>query len=350
MRLSYELLSLRRREPFVSNKGSLTLVRQLLVRLEWQGRTGLGTAVPAPEYGMTVETLRAALDTGAELLAGSTPFQLEQTLDRLEAALPGQSAALAALDMALHDLLGQAAGLPLRHMWGLAGLAPPPTGLSLGVLPEAELVERARQLADWPVLKLKLASGSDLGSVGRLRQVYAGRIWVDGNGAWEPQQAVEAARQLHGYGVELLEQPIRAGRPDLLRFVRERSPVPIVADEDCRGPQDVLPLQGCADAVNIKLLKCGGLRRALEMIRLARRAGLRVMLGCKTESALGITAAAQLAGLADYLDLDGHLALLDDPFVGAGVVRGQMLLPEGPGLGVVARPAGGGDHHDHSPG
>jgi L-alanine-DL-glutamate epimerase-like enolase superfamily enzyme len=342
VKLTYDGLTLQLGQPFVSNKGSVTRVHQVLVRLQWEGRIGLGTAVFAREYGMLADTVAPALDACAELLSGASPFHLEQVLDRLEAAVPGQSTAVAAVDMALHDLLGQVAGLPLRRLWGLGGLALGPTALSLGALPEGEVVERARQLARWPILKLKMTAATDMHSVGRLREVYDGRIWIDGNGAWDIGEAIAAAEAFHRYGVELLEQPIRAGTPDMLRLVRERSPLPIVADEDCLGPQDVLRLQACADVINIKLLKCGGLRRALEMIRLARRLGLGVMLGCKTESVLGITAIAQLAGLADYLDLDGHLDLLDDPYAGIGVDCGRITLPEAPGLGVTPRQRGAG--------
>lgn len=338
MKLSCHVAHIARSEPFLSNKGSLTAVSQLMVRLTWRDSSGVGTAVPAKEYGMTLETIQAALDTAAPLLADASPFELERLLGILKSALPGQASAVAAIDMALHDLLGQITGLSLRQLWGLDGLVIGPTGLSLGVLPLPELMERARQHAEWPILKLKMMADTDPASILRLREVYAGRLWVDGNGAWSPEQAVAAAGIFADAGVELLEQPVPAGDPEALRFVRERSTVAIVADEDCHTPADVLRLKGCVDGINIKLLKCGGLRWAREMIALARQLGMKVMLGCKTESALGITAMAQLAGLADYLDLDGALALTDDPYAGVTIRDGWLTLPEGPGFGVTARP------------
>jgi L-alanine-DL-glutamate epimerase-like enolase superfamily enzyme len=289
---------------------------------------------------MTAEATRAALAACAELLQDVSPFEIEKTLARCEAAAAGQWSALAAVDVALHDLLGQVAGLPLHQMWGLAGLPLAPTALSIGVLPDAERVERARQLAQWPILKLKMSPDADPAVVGRVREVYPGRLWIDGNGSWDAERAVAAAAEFHCHGVELLEQPIPGGAPEVLRSVRERSAVPIVADEDCVRPEDVLRLRGCVDGINIKLLKCGGFRPALEMIRLARRVGLRVMLGCKTESVLGVTATAQLAGLADFIDLDGSLNLLDDPFAGLVVETGVLRLPDGPGHGAreIGRP------------
>jgi L-alanine-DL-glutamate epimerase-like enolase superfamily enzyme len=339
MRLTVQDLELRLADPFVSNKGRRTTVRQLVVRLHEDGRTGLGTAVPAAEHGTSAETLRAALEVCARLLEGTSLSRYEHVLRRCAAAVPGQWAALAAVDMALHDLLGRAAGRPLYRLWGLPGPAVGPTAVSVGILPDAARLERVRQLAGWPILKLKMSPATDVRCVAGVREVYPGRLWIDGNGSWDAGQAVAAADVFHGHGVELLEQPVPAGTPEVLRWVRERSPVPLVADEDCGRPEDVPKLTGCVDAINIKLLKCGGLRPALEMIHRARGLGLKVMLGCKTESVLGVTAAAQLAGPADYLDLDGSLPLLDDPFAGVLVAPGGLRLPEGRGLGVTEKRA-----------
>jgi L-alanine-DL-glutamate epimerase-like enolase superfamily enzyme len=307
------------------------------VRLDWEGRTGLGTAVLAREYGITAETARAAIDVCANLLKGVSQVDIAGILNRCEAAVPRQPTVIAALDMALHDLLGKVEGMPVHRLWGLLGSPTEPTAISIGLMAERDRIARAQQLAAWPILKLKMTAAADIGIVAQIREVYAGRLWVDGNGSWDVRQALAAADTFARYGVELLEQPIQAGRPDLLRFVRERSAVPIVADEDCRASEDGPLLEGSTDVINIKLVKCGGLRRALEMIRMARRAGIKIMLGCKTESALGITAMAQLAELADYLDLDGHLNLRDDPYAGVVVECGRVMLPSGPGLGVVPR-------------
>jgi L-Ala-D/L-Glu epimerase / N-acetyl-D-glutamate racemase len=336
MQLEIDTLALALSEPFVSAKGATTGVRHIRVRIAWDGKVGHGVAVPAREYGSTDGTVRAALAEFAPIVADHTPFELERVVRRLEAAVPGQAAAIAAVDLALHDLLGQAAGLPVHRLLGLDGLVLPPTALSLGVMPAAASADRARALAAWPILKLKMQR-PDPALVARVREVYAGRLWIDGNGGWTPKEAVIAADQFARHGVELLEQPVPPGRLDALRFVRERAPMMIVADEDCVRPADVLALAGCADAINIKLLKCGGLRRAVEMIGLARRAGLRVMLGCKTESVLGTTAIAQLGGLADFLDVDGHLDVVDDPYEGIEVVDGRVTLPSRPGLGVRLR-------------
>ena len=301
MNLTTQVLTLQLGQPFVSNAGATTAVRQVVACLEADGLVGLGTAVLAKQQ------------TSADA---------------------GQLAA--AIDMAHLDHAAKTAGVRVRDLWQVPETPLVPTAVSLGAASAAELFERARALADWPILKLKMTTGTDIDTVARLRDVYDGRVWVDGNGAWDAAGALAAAEAFARQGVELLEQPIPAGTPELLQYVRERSAVPIVADEDCLGLADVARLAGCADVVNIKLIKCGSLRTALDMVYLARRLGLRVMLGCKTESVLGTTAMAQLSGLADYLDLDGHLDLLDDPFAGMRIERGQIELPEAPGLGVTS--------------
>jgi L-alanine-DL-glutamate epimerase-like enolase superfamily enzyme len=300
MNLATEVLTVHLAQPFVSNAGATTTVHQVVARLEENDLVGVGTAL----------------------------------LSKRQAAPDGRQLA-AAIDMAQHDHQAKAAGCSLRDLWRVPDARLAPTAVSLGASSAAELIERARALADWPILKLKMTSGTDIETVARLRDIYAGRIWVDGNGAWNAAGAIAAAEAFARHGVELLEQPIPAGTPRLLQYVRERSAVPIVADEDCLGLSDVARLAGCVDVINIKLIKCGNLRTALDMVYLARRLGLGVMLGCKTESVLGTTAMAQLAGLADYLDLDGHLDLVDDPFAGMRIERGQIVLPEAPGLGVT---------------
>ncbi|PZD96794.1 hypothetical protein DNH61_06245 [Paenibacillus sambharensis] len=339
MKLSYQLISMRLKEPFISNKGTQTSVTQTLVSLQCGELTGLGTAVYAKEYGMTADKVAEALDRCSAVISGASPFEGERILRDMEAVAGDQPTAIAAVDIAVQDLVAKLAGEPLHRMWGLAGLPLPPTAVSLGSLPEEQLLARAEQWRDWPILKLKMTRDFKLDTLKRLRETYNGRIWVDGNGLWSKDEAVHAAEYMAMADVELLEQPIPSGSLEQLRYVSERSPIPVIADEDCRSPRDVLQLAGCVQGINIKLLKCGGLTRAMEMARMAKHYGLRVMLGCKTESVLGITAVAQLGGLADYLDADGHMDLLDDPYKGLTVDRGMIILPENPGLGVERKGA-----------
>ncbi len=322
MRLAHREVVMALKEPFVSNTGVTTEVRQSIVVLTWEGLRGHGTARGADP---------AELAACAPLLADVSPYGTHRALDRLADMTP---ATRSAVDMALHDLLGKAAGQPLHRLLGLDGMPLEPTALSLGACSDDELRRQGRRLADWPILKLKLTPEDDGSRAGVLRSVYDGRIRVDGNGSWTPDQALRVADELHRHGVELLEQPIAPGALDDLRYVHERSPIPVFADEDCGGPADVLRLRGRVAGVNIKLVKCGGLARAHEMLTLARACGLRTMLGCKVESSLGTTAMAQRAGLADHLDLDGPVGLLDDPFTGVRIDRGALTLPLAPGIGA----------------
>ncbi|MER5639934.1 enolase C-terminal domain-like protein [Kitasatospora sp. NPDC002227] len=328
MRLTRREVVVPLKETFASNTGVITEVRQEVVELAWQGLTGYGTARGADP---------AELDACAALLADTSPYGLRRLLARLAVAGIGPATA-SAVDLALHDLLGKACGQPLHRLFGLEGLAAPQTALSIGACSDEDLLAKGRELADWPILKLKFTPEDDGSRAGLLRSVYAGRIRVDGNGSWEPGQALRVAEELHRHGVELLEQPVAPGRLDDLQWVHERSPVPVWADEDCTGPESVLALRGRVRGVNLKLVKCGGLERTREAITLARAGGLEVMLGCKVESSLGVTAMAQLAPLADCLDLDGPVGLLTDPFDGLTIDHGALTLPDTPGLGAAPNP------------
>ncbi|MFB1485117.1 dipeptide epimerase [Corallococcus sp. RDP092CA] len=338
MRLSYRTLQLTLHEPFATHKEvKPARVPNILVTLEWEGLRGEGIAVPAKDYGMSDASLVAALDRFSPVLARSSPFTVEQTVAELVELAGDQPSAVAAVDMALHDLLGKAAKLPLFKLLGLGGLPLAATGLTLGLMTADAAREKAHRLSAWPLLKLKLGQVPDFAAVEAVRAVYAGTIAVDGNGAWSADEALRVAERLARSSVALLEQPVAPGAVEQLRYVRERSPIPIVADEDCTGPESVVRLAGCVDGVNIKLLKAGGLRRAMRMILLARSLGMKVMLGCKIESTLSITAMGHLAGLADWSDLNGHLLVADDPFQGMQLEAGRMTLPEAvPGLGVHA--------------
>ncbi len=335
MRLSWRLIELQLREAFVTHKGAKpSRLRQWCVELQWQQYRGLGLAVPAADYGFSEASIDAALARFAPLLAGRTPYQLDLIVAELEAVAEGQMSAVAAVDMALHDLLGQSAQLPLHQLLGLEGRRLPDTFTSIGMMAPEAAAAKARELSGWSCLKLKMGAEPDFDRVCAVRAEFSGLLCVDGNGAWSATQAVGVLRQLADCGVDLVEQPIAAGAPDALHELSAKSPLPIVADEDCIGPDDILRLRGCVHGVNIKLLKCGGLRAALKMIWLARQAGLKVMLGCKVESSIGVTAMAQLGGLADWLDLDGHLNLSNDPYRGIAVEQGRVSLPDAPGLGL----------------
>jgi L-alanine-DL-glutamate epimerase-like enolase superfamily enzyme len=202
--------------------------------------------------------------------------------------------------------------------------------------------EKLEAVLEFPLLKVKLGGPGDVENLRRIRRRYGGKIQVDANTAWHPADAVRVLREIEPLGIELVEQPVPRTDLEGLRWVRERSGIPVFADESAHRLADLGNLAGRVDGVNLKIMKTGGLREMLRMIHAARSLGLKVMLGSMVESSLALSAAAQLAPLADYLDLDGHWLLRDDPFDGAPGERGVIALSEGPGLGVVPAKAAGG--------
>jgi len=224
-------------------------------------------------------------------------------------------------------------------MLGLDPTASPPTSFTIAIPPdEATLRERVREAAGYPVLKIKLGSSWDERIVRIVREMEPGKVLrVDANAAWTPKHALHMIPILQELGVEFVEQPLPGHDVEGLRFVRERSALPIIADESCLVSTDIPRLAGAVDGINIKLAKCGGLREALRMIATARAHDMSVMCGCMVESSLGITAAAQLAPLLDYADLDGAELVVNDPYLGATIDGGVISLPAGAGLGVELR-------------
>jgi L-alanine-DL-glutamate epimerase-like enolase superfamily enzyme len=301
------------------------VARTALVRLRGGGIEALGESSPSSRYGETVASVAAGL---AAHPLGDDPYALEALLAGLT---PAQRCGL---DVALHDWIGKDLGRPLWQLFGLDPGRTPFTSFTIGIAPVDETIAKVREAGDHPILKIKLGKGAEIETLEAIRAVYRGTIRIDVNEAWTPEQAVQLLGELARFDVEFCEQPIRAGTPERLRWIRERVAIPLVADEDARDARDLGALAGCVDGVNIKLVKCGGIRGALAMIHTARALGLKIMLGCMVESAILSTAAAQLAPLVDWADLDGPFLVARDPFAGLTYADGKLVLPDGPGLGV----------------
>lgn len=335
MQLRLEPLALRTRFAFRIAHGSKQEYRSTFVRIEHDGIEGWGEAAPAHYYGENPETVALALQTWAPHL-GDDPFALDAIHARLDRVLSGHGAARAAIDMALHDWIGKKLDLPLWRLLGHERDSVPPSCVTLGMAPRAEMEEKLATVADFPILKVKLGSPGDIDNLTFIRSRYAGRLQVDANASWTAHDAVRMLQTIAPLGIDLAEQPVARGDLDGLAYVRAHSPIPIYADESAHHLHDIAQLAGRVDGVNLKLMKTGGLREAVRMIHAARAHGMKVMLGCMVESSLALSAAAQLAPLADALDLDGHWLLADDPFVGAPQERGVIRLCDAPGLGVRA--------------
>lgn len=337
MKLAHEIVVLRTTHPFIIARGGSSEYRVVRVTVtDDDGATGWGEAAPSKHYGETADTVVAALPAYAAVLEGADAWSLEALEEGIARALRGNPSARAAVSAALHDLAGKRLGVPLYRMWGLDPAAAPPTSFTIGIAPDEDTLRaRVREAAPYPILKIKLGTTWDERVIRVVRELEPTKMLrVDANAAWTPKRALAMIPLLHDLGVEFVEQPLPAQDVEGLRFVRERSVLPIIADESCLVSTDIPALVGAVDGINIKLAKCGGLREALRMIATARAHSMLVMCGCMVESSLGITAAAHLAPLLDYADLDGAALVANDPYAGARIDGGMIAIPDRAGLGV----------------
>ena len=335
MQVDARIVRLELAETFVISRESSDHADVVHVALRHKGETGYGEGAPVERYGESAESARAWVEEHSGLV-GDDPFALEEIGERF-AAVPGEQAAKAALDGALHDLQGKLLGVPAFRLLGLPRTGPP-TSWTVWLGDPDDMARRAEKAApDFRRLKLKLGGGDglDVERVRAVRGVIDVPLQVDVNEWWTLEEALEALPQLAKLGVEYCEQPLKAG-DEGGRVVRERSPIPIYVDEDCHTLSDVAGCAEIAHGINIKLSKSGGIREAIRMAHAARALGLGVMLGCMLESGLSTAAGCCVAPLCDHVDLDGNLLLREDPWPGVGFVDGVQTPSDAPGLGVSA--------------
>lgn len=326
------------RHRFTISRSSSVYRDNVFFPVEVCGRVAWGEAAPNVRYGETVEVCLDALDEWATVHFPLASTAYEPFLQSLRRGGDGKWSALAALDMAVFDGVGKALGVPVYGLWGLDPRTMPPTSMTIGMTDSASVPDRVREAGGFEVLKIKLGSPHDREIISAIRRVTDQRIRVDVNEGWSDREhAIREIEWLATQNVELVEQPMPAREVEAMAWLKPRSPLPLIADESVRTPADVLPAAEVFHGINIKLAKCGGILPAREMIVLARHAGLAVMLGCMVESSLGIAAAAHLAPLVDYADLDGNLLIAHDPFEGHGLVDGRIVLNDAPGLGVTPK-------------
>jgi len=337
MKISYREYSLRLRHTFKISRGSVDTKQIAIVHLEHDGIVGMGEASPTSRYGESFDTVKAFLDK-VKLDSFDNPFQLEAILNQVDSTSEGNYSAKAALDLALHDWLGKRLGLPLFEYWGLDKWKTPQTSFTIGIDEPKVLAQKIEEADQYPILKVKLGTDDDQKIMATIRNATDKTLRVDANEGWKKKElAVERIKWLEQQGVEFVEQPMPASDLDGTAWVRERVNLPLFADEDCVRYHDVPRLQKAFDGINIKLMKCTGLREALKMIHTARACRMKVMMGCMIETSLAITAAAQVSPLLDYADLDGNLLIANDPFVGVKVKEGKLQLPDRPGIGVTEK-------------
>ncbi len=310
----------------------------LFAHVRAQGVRGIGEGAPIPRYGEDARRSQLRLDRLRPALSGISPWRIEETRRWVARDVKGEYAARAAVDIALHDWAGHRLRVPLYRLLGLDRDRTPVTSFSIGIGSAAETRRKVRAARDFPVLKVKMGRGVDETTLESVRAETDVPVRVDVNEGWKSVRIASTKVQwLARRGVEFVEQPLPAGRLADVRRLHRSSVLPIFADEDAPNVAALPGLVGAYDGVNVKLDKCGGIGEALTMIRAARALGFRTMLGCMVSSAVSVTAAAHLSPLVDYADLDGNLLIADDPRRGVAVRKGRLILPRGPGLGIVPR-------------
>jgi L-Ala-D/L-Glu epimerase len=339
MQLRLHAFDLPLAHTFTISRESISSQPTLIVELTKDGVSGYGEATSNKYYGFTIE--RMARDLGRvgpqlEDMALDDPAAL---WTQVQPALADDPFALCALDQAAHDLWGKLQRQPVWKLWGLSTEKIPLSNYTIGIDSIETMVAKMNEFAGWPIYKIKLGTDRDLDIVRALRNHTSATFRVDANCGWTAEQTIVYAPELKKLGVEFIEQPLSADRWDDLCRVGQEAALPIIADESCIVESDVARCAGVFQGINIKLVKCGGLTPAKRMIAEARRLGLKVMVGCMTESTVGISAIAQLLPLLDYVDMDGAVLLAEDVATGVRLNRGRCIYPDLPGHGVqLVRP------------
>jgi L-alanine-DL-glutamate epimerase-like enolase superfamily enzyme len=339
IKLTAAPLNLTLRHTFSTSRSSSTIARNVLLHIRSGALEGIGEASPIRFYGQTQESCIAALNKMGRVIAGHDVFEIENTIQELRRKFPSEPSAIAAVDLALHDLIGKRLKIPLWKYFGLDPSKTPRTSFTIGIDTLEKVLVKIREAERYPILKIKVGGANDMEIMRQVRKLVPKKLLrVDANCGWSVKESIAKARILEKMGVEFIEQPVPPGNNAALKRIKNRIGIPLMTDESSLVPQDIPALRGCVDGINIKLVKCGGLREGLKMIHTARACGLKIMLGCMIESSVLISAAAQLAPLVDYADLDGNLLIRDDPFTGVRIDKdAKLVLPNRAGLGLKAR-------------
>jgi len=327
--------TLQLKHTFTLATSSRTTTPVMLTEIEYDGITGYGEASMPPYLGESHETVTKFLSS-IDLSGFSDPFLIEDILEYMDSVMPGNYAAKASVDIALHDLAGKIAGEPCYRLFGLNPVKTPLTSFTIG-LDEPEIIkQKVAEAEPYKILKVKLGRDNDREMVEVIRSLTDKPLCADVNQGWKDRDhALEMARYLKEKGFVFLEQPMPKEQNEDIAWLTQRSPLPIIGDEAIQNVNEMVNLKNVYSGINIKLMKCGGLNGALKMIHVARALGMKVMIGCMTETSCAVTAAAQLSPLADWCDLDGNLLITNDPFDGLKITGGKVTLPERPGIGVV---------------
>lgn len=327
---------LKLRHVFTVATYSRTTTPDVQVEITYDGVTGYGEASMPQYLGQTVQSVTAFLQK-VDLSKFNDPFQLEDILAYVDSLSPGDTAAKAAVDIALHDLVGKLLGAPWYKIWGLNKDKAPSTTFTIGIDTADVVKQKTRECANqFNILKVKLGRENDKEMIETIRSVTDLPIAVDINQGWkDKEKAIDEIFWLKEHGIVMVEQPMPKELRDDIAWLTEKSPLPIFADEAIQRLKDIKNVAGAYSGINIKLMKCTGMHEAWKMLNYARAIGMKVMVGCMTETSCAVSAAAQLSPAVDFADLDGNLLISNDRFKGMEVVNGKITLPDRPGIGVV---------------
>ncbi|MBP7707588.1 MAG: dipeptide epimerase [Candidatus Aminicenantes bacterium] len=333
-KVTVKIFDLKLRYAWGLSRGTWTVRTNAFVRIEKDGVVGLGEAAPIARYNETAQTAAAFIDQARPVLDRDLRDYAVR-LAEIEAVAPGEHAAKAALDMAILDWYARTLDVPLWRFLGLGKDKPVTTTYTIGIDEIPVMQAKTREASAFGVFKIKVGTPDDRKIIEGIREVTDKPLRADANEGWKTkEQALEMIEWMAPRGVELIEQPLPAVQLEDYAWLKERSPIPVFADESLIQPSDLPRIAPYFHGVNVKLMKCGGVQEAVRLAAMARTLGLKLMIGCMVETSVGISAGAAVASLFDYADLDGTLLISNDPFRGVQVVGDRLVLGDGPGLGV----------------
>lgn len=343
MELTFEPFEAKMKHVFTIANFSRSTTPIVLTRITWNGYTGYGEASMPPYLGETTASVIEFLKK-VDLGRFSSPFQMEEILTYVDSICTNNTAAKCAVDIALHDLCGRIMGQPWWKIWGWSNQNLPSTSVTVGLayasdgsIDKEEVRKKTRECLEYNLIKVKLGNSeeNDKTMINTIREITDLPIVIDANQGWKDKShALKMIEWLAGKGIEMIEQPMPKLLLDDQAWLHDRSPLPVIADEACQRLSDIMKLKGAYDGINIKLMKCTGMREAREMVSLARALNMKIMMGCMTETSVAISAAAQFASQLHWADLDGNWLIANDCFTGMKVVEGRITLEDKPGIGV----------------
>ena len=337
MNLSWKQYDLQLKHTFRTSRSASDVTNVIITEFEHEGVVGYGEASPIKRYKENVGTVTAFLQK-VDLLKFQSPFLLEDILQYVDSIAEGNASAKCAVDIALHDWIGKKLNVPLHQLWGLNPATLPVSSFTIAIDTKEVIEQKVREAEGFPILKVKLGTDNDKEIIDTIRKVTDKKLYVDANEGWKEKHfAFERIQWLKEQNVEFVEQPMPASQLEDMKWLRRKSDFPLIADESVHRLQNIQELAEAFDGINIKLMKCTGLREAMRMINTARALHMKVMMGCMIETAIGISAAAQLAPLLDYADLDGNVLILNDPFDGVRNMEGKLKLLNKPGIGAAPK-------------